>query len=113
MKLNIAIFIFLIGFFNNTFAEKSSRNLLDKSTHSESILSVLLYLPLSDNAAWSSMMAQSQLTVTPTATYTVRAINIIDWDTQNGTCNSQYATHNIDNGVGNTVTLSSGQVSAS
>lgn len=117
MKLRIGFSVFLLGFCSGAIADqfsegetngtplRSSKNLLTKNSQQPSILSVPLYLTLIDDAAWPNTLAQSQLTVTPTATYLVRAIRVTYWDSNNGSCTTLNKVITIDNGVGVTVPL--------
>lgn len=73
-----------------------------------SILSVRLYLPLVDTLTPPFIAANgnpAQLTVTPTTTYTVRAIKVTRYSSSNGTCATELTSVTIDNGVGNTVSF--------
>lgn len=120
MQLHVAFSIFFIGFSGCALANQlnvdgitegsaqHSSKITTQSSQSSSVLSVLLYFPLIDNAAWSNIMAQSQLTVTPTATYTVRAIKVTTWNSTNGSCTNISGSCNIDNGSGITVSLTNG-----
>lgn len=117
MKLRVFAFLIILFTGHTVFAEALSRDenstprsskIVFKESQSFAGFSIFLYLPLMDDSALSSIMAQSQLTVTPTATYTVRAIRITSWNSANGSCTNQFGVATIDNGVGNTVSLTNG-----
>jgi hypothetical protein len=107
MKLHTALSIFLIGFSGYSLANQlpleetsdnaapQARKMPVNNPQAGSILSVPLYLPLVDDAAWSSIMAQAQLTVIPTQTYAVRAIQVTTWNSSNGTCSGGSGSCNI------------------
>jgi len=111
MKYLVAIFTFCIsmshGVLANSSLEQESKTSEVLRPRHPSVLTVSSYLPLI-NDAYSSVLAQSQLTVTPTQDYTVREITIIQRSSTDGSCTGDIANHHIDNGAGNTVTLVQG-----
>lgn len=120
MKLHLAFSIFFIGFSGcvlasqlplgeiNEDAASRSRGMTTKSHEPASVLSVHLYLPLTDDPAWSSIMAQSQLTVTPTVTITVNNILVTSHSTVDGSCGSVFNTFTIGSTSASTFTLTGG-----
>lgn len=121
MKLHVALSIFSIGFSGCALANSLpeydatentaslSKKITNQNTNPASILSMFLYLPLVDDAAWSSTMAQSQMTVTPTSSYVVNNILTTQYISQNGSCAGGALGAVIIGGTGDvTVTLLSG-----
>ena len=114
MRLRLAFFF--IAFSGTTLASQVTFNEIKdasdlnhatiQSAPYDSIMSVLLYMPLFDNDGLSSIMTQFQMTVTPQATYAVRAILVQPNSSNDGTCGGTALTpYTIDNGLGNTVHL--------
>lgn len=119
-KLSVVCCVLLMGFSGYTLADEGAvkkrsltrgSSLISKSTQATSGMSIGLYLPLVDDAAYSSIMAAGQLTLTPNSTFNgVRAIRVVSYNTFDGTCpdDDVFGEYDIDNGLGNTVTLLAG-----
>jgi len=119
MRLRLAFFFIVLS--GTSLANQSSFNEIEnvpnldsttiQSTKYEGILSVFLYLPLLDDNGLSSIMSQSQMTVTPSQTYSnINGIYVRQHNTINGTCNdTAFSSYGI---LGATVTLQSGHTYA-
>lgn len=110
MKYQAVIFTVFIGMSHGVLAS----SLLEREPNTgqvlrprQSSLTVSSYLPLI-NDAYSSVMVQQQVTVTPTTTYNVRAVQITQRSSTDGSCTGDIAGHLIDNGEGVLVTLTQG-----
>lgn len=121
MKLHVAFSILFIGFSGCALANplymngvnannaQPSKNKAVQNAESSSILSVFLYLPVVNNGAYSSTMAQSQLQVTPSTTITVNNLQVSATNSKNGTCTGSFHTFNIGLTTDPTFTLTGGQ----
>ena len=103
MKLNLITTLLCASFCNQLFAYPIDTQVSRaKSKTALSGMSVFLYLPLSNNADSSSIMAQNQLTITPSSSFTgesaVLYIQASVFDTTDGSCHTGIETVNIGSG---------------
>ncbi len=94
MNKRIACSVFLLSLASTALADQTAPG-----------ISVLSYLPIKDH---SLLQGANQLTVTPTQTYTVRAIMVTYYNDNDGSCTNKSGACLIDNGLGNSVSLISG-----
>ena len=119
MKLRAAFSIFFIGFSGCSLANQLSLGEINEdAVHAAPTdylattpsLTILNYLSLFDEQeSTSKIQAQSQLTVTPTATLTVNNIRLTVYNSTDGSCTTSVGNFVIGTTTAGTVVLTSGQ----